>query len=96
VDVSILSDRGDRCIPYLSHYSRAFASSTILCPHRFRHTLRHNLSQPEGRNFDTEFPCSMQKARIGRVPPFCRWSLSQRVPTKQGHNRSRTFWSGPF
>jgi len=44
VDVSTLSGRGDRCIPYPCHYSPAFAFSTLLLPHRFRQASRHDLS----------------------------------------------------
>lgn len=44
MEVSTLSGRGDRCIPYPSHYSSAFASSTIPYPQPSHPTLRSDLS----------------------------------------------------
>jgi hypothetical protein len=43
-EVSILSGRGDRCIPYPDHYSPAFASSAILYPQQLRVILQPHLS----------------------------------------------------
>jgi len=45
VEVSTLSGRGNRCIPYPDHYSPAFAFSTILYPLRHRPALRPGLSR---------------------------------------------------
>jgi len=44
VEVSTLSRRGDRCIPYPTDYGPAFAFSTILYPLRLPTTLRPSLS----------------------------------------------------
>ncbi len=44
VEVSTLSGRGDRCIPYPGHYSPAFACSTFLYPQRLRLILQPDLS----------------------------------------------------
>jgi len=43
-EVSALSGRGDRCIPYPGHYSRAFAFSAILYPQQMRLILQPDLS----------------------------------------------------
>ena len=43
-EVSALSSRGDRCIPYSDHYSPAFAFSAILYPQQMRLILQPDLS----------------------------------------------------
>ena len=48
-EVSALSSRGDRCIPYPSHYSPAFAFSAILYPQQFRQILQPGLSRLAAR-----------------------------------------------
>ena len=43
-EVSALSSRGDRCIPYPDHYSPAFAFSAILYPQPMHPILQPSLS----------------------------------------------------
>ena len=50
VEVSTLSGRGDRCIPYPSHYSPAFAFSTIPYPQPSHPALRLDLSSVATRH----------------------------------------------
>ena len=45
MEVSTLSGRGDRCIPYPDHYSPAFACSTFLYPQQVRLILQPDLSR---------------------------------------------------
>lgn len=49
MEVCTLSRRGDRFIPYLRHYSRAFAFSIILYPLRHQLVLRPPLSGLTGQ-----------------------------------------------
>ena len=44
-EVSALSGRGNRCIPYPNHYSPAFAFSAILYPQHTRLILQPDLSR---------------------------------------------------
>ena len=48
-EVSALSSRGDRCIPYPDHYSPAFAFSAILYPQQMRLILQPDLSHSAAR-----------------------------------------------
>jgi len=48
-EVSTLSSRGDRCIPYPGHYSPAFAFSAILYPQQIRLILQPDLSRLAAR-----------------------------------------------
>jgi hypothetical protein len=48
-EVSALSSRGDRCIPYPDHYSPAFAFSAILYPQPMHPILQPGLSRPAAR-----------------------------------------------
>ena len=48
-EVSALSSRGNRCIPYPGHYSPAFASSAILYPQQIRLILQSDLSRLAAR-----------------------------------------------
>ena len=49
-EVSALSGRGDRCIPYPDHYSPAFAFSAILYPQQMRVSLHRRLSRLAARH----------------------------------------------
>ena len=51
-EVSALSSRGDRCIPYPDHYSPAFAFSAILYPQQMRLILQPDLSRLAARLCD--------------------------------------------
>lgn len=48
-EVSALSSRGDRCIPYPDRYSPAFAFSAILYPQQIRRILQPGLSRLAAR-----------------------------------------------
>ena len=48
-EVSALSSRGDRCIPYPDHYSPAFACSAILYPQPLHVILQPRLSRLAAR-----------------------------------------------
>jgi hypothetical protein len=48
-EVSALSSRGNRCIPYPSHYSPAFAFSAILYPQQIRLILQPDWSHLAAR-----------------------------------------------
>ena len=48
-EVSALSSRGDRCIPYPDHYSPAFAFSAILYPQPMHPILQPSLSRLAAR-----------------------------------------------
>jgi hypothetical protein len=48
-EVSALSSRGDRCIPYPDHYSPAFAFSAILYPQQLRLILQPDWSRLAAR-----------------------------------------------
>ena len=48
-EVSALSSRGDRCIPYPDHYSPAFAFSAILYPQQTHLILQPDLSHLAAR-----------------------------------------------
>ena len=49
-EVSALSGRGNRCIPYPDHYSPAFAFSAILYPQQMRVSLHRRLSRLAARH----------------------------------------------
>jgi hypothetical protein len=49
-EVSALSGRGNRCIPYPDHYSPAFAFSAILYPQQMRGSLHRRLSRLAARH----------------------------------------------
>jgi hypothetical protein len=95
-EVSTLSGRGDRCIPYPDHYSPAFACSVILYPQRIHHALRRDLStSPRGSTPIRAYPvpCGEHESggprlsaddRLVSVPPPSR-EASGHVP----------FWLGP-
>jgi hypothetical protein len=70
MEVSPLSRRGNRCIPYPAHYRPAFAFSMIIYLDGPQLVSRPILSdEPDAH---TGLPCSAQKARIRRVPPIRR------------------------
>jgi hypothetical protein len=93
-EVSALSSRGDRCIPYPDHYSPAFACSAILYPQPMRRILQRGLSRLAAR---LGYGLTLFRATsTGQEDPaFLPVIMCQRVPTKQGDIRSRTFWFEP-
>ena len=88
-EVSALSSRGDRCIPYPDHYSPAFACSAILYPQQLRLILQPNSSRLAAR---LRYGLTLFRATsTGQEDPtFLPMTACQRVPTKQGDNRSCT------
>jgi len=93
MEVSPLSRWGDRCIPYPTHYRPAFAFSMILYPHG-----QQSISQPilsDEPDAHTGLPCSVQRARIRRVPPIRRWSyVSVSAPSRRIADHM-PFWPEP-
>jgi hypothetical protein len=87
VEVCTLSRRGNHFIPYLHHYSTAFAFSTFLYPLWYRMTLRSPLSTELARHHIglTTFHTSNKSWEGSAYPPVI---VSQRICTKQTNNRS--------
>jgi len=88
MEVSTLSRQGNRFIPYLHHYSTAFAFSTILYPLQYRMALRPSLSvKLTGHHIGlTTFRTSNKSWEGSAFSPVI---VCQRICTKQTNNRSR-------
>lgn len=88
MEVSTLSRQGNLFIPYLCHYSSAFAFSTILYPLWYRITLRLSLSAMlAGHHVGlTTFRTSNTSWEGSAFSPVI---VCQRTCTKQTGNRSR-------